>query len=79
MTHTVAADVHINHIADADIDDAEKALVLLLEFLLVENLNGQNAVFRRFPAIPSATVHRIRLSSARTCQRPHSSKGSGSS
>lgn len=32
------------HIANADIDNAQEALVLLLEFLLVKDLNRQDAV-----------------------------------
>jgi hypothetical protein len=43
--HFVCAHVQVNDIADTDVDDTEEALVLLLELLLVEDLNCQNAVF----------------------------------
>ena len=63
MAHTVATNVHVYHIADSHVDDAEKSLVLLFEFLLVEDLNGEDAVFRRFPAILSAIVYWTHISS----------------
>lgn len=32
-------------ISDADVDDAEEALILLFEFLLVKDLNCENSAF----------------------------------
>ena len=42
MSHsiTIAAHLKINHIANAHINNPQKALVLLLELFLVENLDG---------------------------------------
>jgi hypothetical protein len=37
--------------ANADVNHAKEALITSLEFLLIENLNGQNAVFSDFPEI----------------------------
>lgn len=45
MKLTITAGIEIDDIADSDIDNAEKALVLLLELLLVEDLDGEDAVF----------------------------------
>jgi hypothetical protein len=42
---TIAADVEINHVADSDIDDSKKSLILLLELLLIENLYGKYTIF----------------------------------
>lgn len=47
---TISAHIKFNDIADADVDDAEKPLILLLKFLLVEYLYGKDAVFCNFPA-----------------------------
>jgi hypothetical protein len=46
---TIAADVEVNHVADSDIDDSKKSLVLLLELLLIENLYGKYTIFGCFP------------------------------
>jgi hypothetical protein len=46
---TISAYVQINHIANADIDDSEKPLVLLLELLLIKNLYRKYAIFSSFP------------------------------
>ena len=46
---TIAADVKINHVADSDIDDSKKSLVLLLELLLIENLYGKYTILGRSP------------------------------
>lgn len=35
----------MHDVSDPDIDDAQEALVLLLEFLLIKDLNSQNAIF----------------------------------
>lgn len=43
--HTFTAHLQINHVPDADVDYAEKALVLLLELFLVEDLNCEDAIF----------------------------------
>ena len=37
---TITARVEVNHVADANIDDSKEALILLLEFLLIKDLNG---------------------------------------
>lgn len=39
----------LDHVTDSDVNNTEEALILLLELLLVKDLNGQNAVFGRFP------------------------------
>jgi hypothetical protein len=50
LWHTITAGVQVNNVPYPDIDDAEEALVLLLELLLVKYLNRQHAVFRNSPA-----------------------------
>jgi hypothetical protein len=45
---TVAAGVQVDDGPDADVDDAEEALVLLLE-LLVEDLDGEHALLVDLP------------------------------
>lgn len=45
MERTVTASVQVNDRANADVDYAEKALVLLLELLLIKDLHRQNALF----------------------------------
>lgn len=52
--HTIRANVKLDDASDANIDNAEKSLVLLLEFLLIKDLYGQNTVLRRLPNIPLA-------------------------
>lgn len=42
--HTITTDVQIDNATYSDIDDTKKALVLLLELLLVEYLYGKYAV-----------------------------------
>jgi hypothetical protein len=46
---TVAARVQVNDGPDADVDDAEEALVLLLELLLVEDLDREHALLVDLP------------------------------
>lgn len=46
---TVAAHIQVDDATDSNIDHAEKPLILLLELLLIEDLNGQNGVFVGFP------------------------------
>lgn len=43
--HLVSASVKIYYRPDADVDDTQEALVLLLELLLVKYLNRQDAFF----------------------------------
>ena len=47
---TVSSDLELDDGAYADVDDAQKALILLLEFLLVEYLYRQHAFFANSPA-----------------------------
>lgn len=47
---TITTHLKIDHISDADIDDPEETLILLLELLLVEYLNRENAVLVDSPA-----------------------------
>lgn len=47
MFLTIGICREIDHISNANIDDAQKALILLLELLLVEDLNRQYAVLIR--------------------------------
>jgi hypothetical protein len=47
---TVSTSIQVHDVANPDIDDAEKALILLLEFLLIKYLYGQNAILGDFPA-----------------------------
>lgn len=42
---TITTHLSIDDISNAHVDNTEKPLVLLLELLLVENLNGKDAVF----------------------------------
>jgi hypothetical protein len=37
---TITTHVQVNDIANADVDDAQEALVLLLELLLIKDLDG---------------------------------------
>jgi hypothetical protein len=59
---TVAARVQVDYRADADVDDAEEALILLLELLLVKDLDREDALLVDLPgrllAVPAreATV-----------------------
>jgi hypothetical protein len=46
---TIPAGIEVYYRPYADIDDAQEALVLLLELLLVKDLNRQNALFVDFP------------------------------
>jgi hypothetical protein len=46
---TVSTSIQVHDVAYSDIDDAEKPLILLLEFLLIKYLYGQNAIFGDFP------------------------------
>ena len=56
---TVSASVKIYYRPDADVDDTQEALVLLLELLLVKYLNRQDAFFVHSP-IPCVSVERKR-------------------
>lgn len=49
MPRTIAAGVQVNDAPDAHVDDAQEALVLLLELLLVKDLNCEYAVFGDAP------------------------------
>jgi hypothetical protein len=42
--HTIAANVHIKHIAHLDVDCSEEPLVLFFELFLVKDLNGKNTL-----------------------------------
>lgn len=42
---TVGVQPQFEHVANADIDDAEEALILLLELALVKDLDSEDAVF----------------------------------
>lgn len=46
---TITAGIEVDDIADSYVDDAEKALILLLELLLVEDLHREDAVFGDSP------------------------------
>lgn len=50
MIRTIATHLEVDDISDAHVDHTEKALILLLEFLLVENLDGQDAIFVDSPS-----------------------------
>lgn len=41
---TISVRTQLHDVSDADVDDTEEALVLLLELLLVKDLYGQDAV-----------------------------------
>ena len=43
--HTITTHLSIDDIPNAHINHAEESLILLLEFLLVENLDGKDTVF----------------------------------
>lgn len=51
--HTITTHLKIDDIADPNIDDAQESLILLFEFLLIEDLNRQNAVLVDSPASPN--------------------------
>ena len=50
---TVSSRIQVNDAANAHIDNAQKALILLLELLLVEDLDCENALLGDFPVLPS--------------------------
>jgi hypothetical protein len=54
MFPTIAASIEVDHAPDADVDDPEETLVLLLELLLVKNLYGQHAFLGDSPVELSA-------------------------
>jgi hypothetical protein len=68
--HTVASHLKINDIANAHIDDTEEALVLLLEFLLVENLNRENAVLVDSPTAITPVNTNILLFNIQVARKP---------
>lgn len=84
--HTICLWPQVRHqVANANVDDAKKALVLLLEFLLVEHLYGEDATFVG-PASKGKTVSKTGSSASkgagrggRTSQNSHSNMGSASS
>lgn len=41
----MASEFEVEHVRDLDVDDAEEALVLSLEFTLVEDLDGDDGSF----------------------------------
>lgn len=49
-THTIAPCIQVDHRAYADVDNAQKALVLLLELPLIEYLHREHAVLGYSPA-----------------------------
>ena len=68
---TVGSKLEIDDGPDPDVDDTQKALVLLLEFLLVEDLYDQDALFGDLPvtrSAPTATPQPLRP------RLPHMSK-----
>lgn len=77
---TFSTNIKIEHAANADIDDSKKALVLLLELLLIEDLDGEDTLVRcspihSFSFWPRMIVRIVFL----TCQSSRSSTGSASS
>ena len=40
MGQTITTSIEVYNVANANIDDSEEALVLLLELLLIKDLNG---------------------------------------
>lgn len=57
---TIFTNIQIYHIPDANIDHAQKTLILLFEFLLVKDLDGQNAILIHSPT--QREIIRISLS-----------------
>lgn len=57
---TVLTRGEVDNISYPYIDDSQEALILLLEFLLVEYLDGEDAVFRGTPTTTSAMLLRFR-------------------
>lgn len=49
---TITASIKVNNAANLDIDNAEEALILLLELLLVKDLNREDGVLIRPPVLP---------------------------
>lgn len=56
---TITTHLQIDDTADPHIDDAEKPLILLLELLLVENLDREDAVLTDSPV--AITNHRVNI------------------
>lgn len=57
---TISAGIKVNNVANANVDDTEEALVLLLELLLVKDLNGEDAVLGCSPVdFVTACAHRV--------------------
>jgi hypothetical protein len=57
--NTITANAQVDDVSHSDVDDSQEALVLLLEFLLIEYLDCQYTVLIRFPTKMSAS-NRIR-------------------
>ena len=56
----MSAELKIQHIADTNVDDAKESLVPLLEFALVEDLNGDNRVVLHGADVPSEHRRNVR-------------------
>ena len=56
MSLTITTGIKVDYTANAYIDNAQEALVLLLEFLLVEDLHCEDALFGDFPDLISVLV-----------------------
>jgi hypothetical protein len=51
---TISTSIQVNNAPHPDVHYTQETLVLLLEFLLVKDLHGENALFRDFPGRLSA-------------------------
>lgn len=69
---TIAPSIQVDDAPNAHIDDAQKALVLLLELLLVKDLNGQHAVLGNPPGeVLAGSRGDARVRRARAREREH--------
>ena len=58
--HTIAANIELYDRGDFHVDHPQEALVFLLEFLLVKDLNREDIFFFDLPARNLATIHQQR-------------------
>ena len=51
---TILGRIEIDHIANANVNNSQETLILLLKLLLIKHLYRENAILRRTPVSPSA-------------------------
>jgi len=76
---TVTASIQVHDASNTHVHNAEEALILLLELLLVEDLDRQDTLLIHSPDNMSVyALFLLRSGMGRTCRSSHSSMGSAS-